>query len=430
MLSRKKASWTRLSVALLLVGLVLAGSVAVGVGCRPSAGDGSSGGFALSTGQPGEGLPTTLPSGLLVLAVRTDFNPPDGSMLSFRDVISTLDADGQNLTGRFALSLDDKVWRLSPDGIKVATYREVYDEATDSFTNSYYVYDLATGAVTALGMPPVVWGLGNNGGVGRDRIFCWSEDSRSVLYTYMADANRIDGYNNVMVSLTIAPADGSAPTFKDIGYGERVFAQIPGQPEIIFAGPNSGRTASDSDMQGDATLEIFNLETGEERSAASTANQPLAVTVSRDGRFAACECLDDNTDGANPALIHTDLSLVDLGSGTASAVDDHTDSPTSIFDRTCWWSPAADILAVIVRNNAADGGTVSSIYLYDATQNLKIAEAKDISEQSLHGATWSGDGTAFYATFDTTVYKVDPATGEFSPFYTSDAAKSGLGVTP
>jgi hypothetical protein len=45
-------------------------------------------------------------------------------------LISTLGAGGQNLTRYFALSVDDVVWRLSPDGTKVAAYREVYDEAT------------------------------------------------------------------------------------------------------------------------------------------------------------------------------------------------------------------------------------------------------------------------------------------------------------
>ena len=158
------------------------GSLVAGVGCKPSGGEqdgstagtggagGSSGGLTLVTGAPGEGLPTSLPGGLLVLAVRTSFNPPDDSF-SFRDVISTLAAGGQNLTRYFALSLDDMVWRLSPDGTKVAACREIYDEATDESPGSYHVYDLSAGTVTPLAMPPKVYALANNGGVGRNRFF-------------------------------------------------------------------------------------------------------------------------------------------------------------------------------------------------------------------------------------------------------------------
>ena len=56
------------------------------LGCKPSGGEqegptadtggagGSSGGLTPVTGAPGEGLPTSLPSGLLVLAVRASFD--------------------------------------------------------------------------------------------------------------------------------------------------------------------------------------------------------------------------------------------------------------------------------------------------------------------------------------------------------------------
>jgi len=439
----KLVGGTRLALLLLTIGLVLLGSLLAGVGCKPSGGEqegptadtggagGLAGGLTLVTGAPGEGLPTSLPSGLLVLAVRMSFDAP-GDSFSFRDVISTLDASGQNLTRYFALSLDDLIWRLSPDGTKVATYREVYDEATGESAGSYHIYDLSAGTVTPLAMPPKVYAFGGDHGfVGRDRFFYWSEDSQTVLYTYIADRDRnIRNGLDFMVSLAIAPVDGSTAVFKDIGYGERVFAPIPGRGEIIFGGPGSDQTSSDSDIMGNSTLNVYAPGTSETRKVARIANQASTVAVSYDGRFVAYECSDDGADGTSPVYFHDDLSLLDLASGTISAVDDHTDIPTSIFDRTCWWSPVGDILAVIINDKTSDGGTVSSIYFYDPAQSRKVAETAVISKYSLLGATWSGDGKAFFATFDTTVYRVDAETGEFAPFYTSDQPKSGLAVSP
>lgn len=116
--------------------------------------------------------------------------------------------------------------------------------------------------------------------------------------------------------------------------------------------------------------------------------------------------------------------------GAASFIDDHTDKPTSIFARSYLWSPAADVLAVILETKNSDDTTVNSVYFYDVARSQKTAETTPVSKYDLMGMAWSADGQGFFITFGTTIYRVDAATGEFAPVFTTDTPGTGLAVIP
>lgn len=437
---------------LLAVGLILAASLIGGAGCKsaPPADtsgetggteggtggtEGGTGGFALTTGEPGDGLPVALPSGQLVLASEFDFTPPADAadQFSFRNVISTLDASG-TLAGQFALSIEDKIWRLSPDGKKIATYREAFDSAGNC-TPGYAVYDLVAGTVTALPWPEKVYQQAPNGGAGHDPFFAWSADSQNVLYVFYPDETKVaDNGADYMVSLAIAPADGSAATFKEIGYGQCAFAPLPGRTAIVFGGPNGTETSGGSFYDSD--IQIYDWGMGESSVLATTPAIISMLSVSYDGNFVAFECPDDGADGVEPAGLHEDLWVYDWSTDAVTEVVDHTDVPdTNIFMRTFWWSPNAQKLAIVLQGNGAESFTASWVFFYDvATGSFISKTATPVCDETLNGATWSADGTAFYALFDFSVYKVDPATGAFSTFYASDGGLStpplGLFATP
>jgi hypothetical protein len=375
-----------------------------------------------------------LPSGLLAFGLRGRYWTADERVF---EVIATVDQDGQNLTERFALSPDDVCWKLSPDGTKLATYREACNTATSESEGSFHVYDLSTGKVTPLAMPPQVWLLGRNriagpAFTGDQGSMFWSPDSQAILYTYMADVNRGDDClpPNLMVTLARVPSDGSEANFTDMGFGDCAFSPIPGREAVIFAGPYRTSFSSRSDLYFDASLVVFDLRTGTAGTVANTANQVRTLGVSSDGRYVAYECLDDRADGAEVEYEHCDLWILDLETGVIQAVTDHSDKPTSIARRSYLWSPVDDVLAVVLENKNSDGTTVKSVYFYDASENRKTTETAPISRLDLLGATWSGDGLAFFLSLGPSIYRVSAATGELTAILTLDTPGTGLATTP
>ncbi len=352
-----------------------------------SGGTGPGGGME-SANPPGTGLPLSLPSGRLAFALQENGT----------SCLCSTDLSGADLQRHFALDLDDLSLRLSPDGSKLLTRRNVL-EAT-SVEQSYWVYDLAAGPVTRLALP--AYSVIDE--------FAWSPDSRFL--TAMA-ATPSEGDKLIHLA-----ADGSVSGYLEVSVppaagGLERLAYVPGRNAFVYDA-NTGAL--------NWSLYLHDLDTGQDTEVAGGV-LCQHLTVSPDGSWLAYAV----------GIMGSRVYVADLAGGEASRL---LDTSTAVSD--ILWSPDGNLLAVFYPRTE-EGATMVAVY--DLTEGSlrftspEIAEWQDIFPPN---AVWSPDSSAVYFAGDergsgaATIYRVDALSGEVTKVFSCGDSQTivSLNVTP
>lgn len=414
------------SITVTVAVAILVGVTLCGGGCKPatppandqsgglpsggaggSGTGGSGGGAGGGPAQPGNGLPADLPGGLISFGL---FTAEADNTLSHL-ALATVDQNGQNLTERLALSRDDVVLHLSPDGTKLAAFR--IDPLT--YTLSFQVYDLTSGAVTQLGLPPYL-DIGT--------YFCWSPDSEFLVYTCLAAQH---DYRLVRV-----PVDGAPGSYVDTvgvaSLGILPLASVPGRDAVVLTGPSDNAAAG--------VINLHDFETDSGRTAATTEPGPHLLAVSQDGRYVA----HLSSQG------HACAQVTDLTTGKSVPTNDVSQTEPSGMLVDLSWSPVANVLAIVREdiNDTHDPTNRLTVAFYDTAQDKITTRTGCVGEWAAAGVygnmtAWSADGKAFFLAADNrwnldgaaTIFLVDPASGDFTAVFTCADNQSirGLNVT-
>ncbi len=365
----------------LLLALALAGLACLtfaGGACRlPAAGGDEpgpgSGPEAVTPGEPGAGLPLRLPGGLLAFGLREPEPGGGGGTVMW---LATIDSEGRNLTRRFSLHPDDSLLSLSPDGTRLVARRSpLGGEIT------WWLYDLAGGAVVELPIPPEGY---------ITRVY-WSGDSTRLAYMAMADSEAGTPERIGLVAVDGAEVTARATATRP-SQGDGRMAWIPGSNAFLFVGNPQGL---------DRNLYVRNLDTGDERLVVRNVFCER-LRVSPDGRLAAYY----------EGLMGGKVEIADLATGVKMSVKTY---PATVTDLA--WSPDGVLLAIVYSDTEA-GPARLDIYstVADAVTvtTAAIAEWQYLLPPNL---TWSRDGRYVFLAGDVKgqdslgVYRVDPRDG-------------------
>ena len=369
----------------------------------------STGGLPAGKGNPGDGLPVEIESGLLAFGMRTWVSPPGYS----RAVFATLGRDGKDLTERFFVRDEGLYSRISPDGKKVATY--YYEGGFPSLV----VYGLETKTVTELKLEK--FGFMDN-----EPLFLWSSDSLYITCSCLKDDEyhlvRLAADGSSAVSVTTEPVSG------ELGY----MAAVPGKNQVLFAGDVVGKTPLYRyDFDANAVSKVGTLDPSATR-----------LNMSADGRYLAywAGTYQDSivTVGGTEAV-----QVFDLSSGKQTSTQDVKDDQGGLISPHCMvWSPKDNVLAIL---RDKDNETCTIAFYKMGEDGISVRTGDLPKTGPFSAMVWDAGGEALYFVtgeiraeadanrkYPQAIYKVDPSDGTATRIFTSvpGARIEGLCITP